>query len=279
DVIVASASGLSVIAVATLIAGLAALLGISRSLLAVYAKTAGRRRDRRARLARLGTGAHLSFFEAILGEPPAMRRSLTSGHTECIFVDREYYVQTISDGDGTVLAFSVTTRNRRFRPTYEVPFRPGYVERRRLKRRFNYTYVPSVSVALGRSTFASLDPTDPDRFAGPHYKVSVGAHNWTYSEFHPLGNPGYYQTVVLTASDVAAQAPYGNAWNVQEELGGSEWPDPTRSEDQPRWGDLSAAHQFRQETVITTYTVVRDLSLEDYPASFGPQLHIVRTLP
>jgi hypothetical protein len=79
------------------------------------------------RLARLGTGAHLSFFAAVLGEPPAMRISTVSNnYVEWIgpddpgfdpssqesqtrlasrrfevstFIDRDYYVQTVSDED------------------------------------------------------------------------------------------------------------------------------------------------------------------------------------
>lgn len=173
-------SGVSLLAVATLVAGLWALIAITQILAAIYRRTVGRRRDRRARLARLGTGAQLSFFEAVLGEPPAMRRTIRqeverpvsegdprinprlvlpggSRHAvseirnmvESIFIDRDYYVQTISDSDGTVLAFSVTTRSSRFHPRYELPPRPSFFERRRLRRRFQYEWVPLVRVVLG----------------------------------------------------------------------------------------------------------------------------------
>jgi hypothetical protein len=306
-------SGLSIGSAATLVAGLWALLAITQILASVYRRTVGRRRDRRARLARLGTGAQLSFFEAVLGEPPAMRRSFqqpdeaivtqddprfdprlvqpgeswhavpeTRSLIESIFIDRDYYVQTISDLDQTVLAFSVTSRSSRFRPRYDLPARPSLFERRRLRKKFNYRYVPLVSVVLGHSTFASLDPRDPAQFAGPHYKVSSGAHNWTYSEFHYLGNPGSYQSVVLTASDVAVHAAHGDAWKVQQELDGrQEWPDPvpTQYADQPAWGALSEAQRFRRETVITTYTVAHNLPLGDPAFTFGPQVNMVRTLP
>lgn len=137
-------------------------------------------------------------------------------------------------------------------------------------------------LCLGRSTFASLDPKDPKDFAGPHYKVSVGAHNWTYSEPHYLGNPGGYQSVIFTASDVAGHAPFGNPWRVQEELrGSSEWPDPDPVVygKQPSWDALPEAQRFRRGTVITTYTVARDLSFGGFPSTFGPQLNMVRTLP
>src|SRR4051794_39818828 len=81
-----------------------ALAGLIRS---IYRKTLGRRRDRYSRLRRLGTNAQLSFFEAVLGEPPAMRRTV-EGHVtrydnigdpyrepkkyiECVWIDRDYF--------------------------------------------------------------------------------------------------------------------------------------------------------------------------------------------
>lgn len=60
----------------SLLGGLAAVFVIGRVGRELYVRTIGRRRDRRARLARLGTGAHLSFFVSVLGEPPAMRRTI-----------------------------------------------------------------------------------------------------------------------------------------------------------------------------------------------------------
>lgn len=118
------------------LAALYALLGAVRNHLR---ETIGRRADRYARLARLGTGAQLSFFASVLGEPPAMQRTIVKAdyvelvHSsdpdfdphadaretqerfversfiESTFIDRDYYVQAISDDDETVLAFSVTT--------------------------------------------------------------------------------------------------------------------------------------------------------------------------
>ncbi|MEO6857670.1 MAG: ETEC_3214 domain-containing protein [Solirubrobacteraceae bacterium] len=310
-------SGFSLIAIATVVAGLGALFVIGQSLLVLYRRTIGRSRDRRTRLARLGAGAHISFFEAVLGEPPAMSRSIRKDdskrlvtqddpdfnpslaelgeffytvaepriYTECTFVDRAYYVQAIcSDDDGTVLAFSVTTRSGRFHPTYELPFRPGYFERLRLRRKFGFTYTPLLRVKLGESTFASLDPAHLEEFAPPNFRVSVGARNWTYSELRYLGNPGYYQWIVLTASDVAGYAAHGDLFKVQQEIDNrSEWPYPDENDggtDSPSWDSLRVTQQFRGETVVTTYTVVGvQLDPDNYPSTFGPHIDVVRTLP
>jgi len=310
----ATSAGTSILAGTEYLGGAAALLVVGASVRSGYRKTLGRRRERYRRLARLGTGAHLSFFVSVLGEPPAIRHTIrkadsrtyvasddprfdpalagpdASGHeivetrvyTESVFIDRDYYVQAISDDDDTVLAFSVTTRTRRFHPVYRMPVPPSWIERKRLKREFGYRYVPLLRVTLGRSRFADGDSKDPDRFAGPHLRLQLGAHNWTYSEYRSFGNPGYYQTFVLTASDVAARLAVGQFHDVQREIGGNEWPDPdpTKYAGQPTWEEMPATQEFRRSTVITTYTVIgMQMWEQNYPATFGPQLSVVRTLP
>lgn len=291
----------------------AGLLAIAAAVRGWYRRTLGRRRDRYDRLARLGTGAQLSFFEAVLGEPPAIRTTITKDDyrevvsvgdprfdpalatpddpshqveirkefTECFFIDRDYYVQTISDDDETVLAFSVTSRRRRFRPVFEVPSRVGRLDRLRWRRESGEKYEPLLRVQLRRTRFADLDATDPDHYAPPHFKVVAGARPFWYSEFHSFGNPGDYQTYVVTASYAAGRAPVGQAWSVQEEIGERrEWPDPNEDEIEPDWEDMPVTQRFRRESVITTYTVIGPRLWEvNYPSTFGPHGDEVRTLP
>jgi hypothetical protein len=277
-----------------------------------YRETIGRRSDRYRRLARLGTEAQLSFFVSVLGEPPAMRhtvvkddyveliapgdpdfdpdseetelqeRLLTKVFTESTFIDRDYYVQALCDQDETVLAFSVTTRSKRFRPVFQVLRPPGPIERLRWRRATGNRYRPLVDIRLGRTTFADLDSADPDTFAPPHFKVAVGAHNHFYSEFAYFGNPGHYQSFAWTASDAARQGRHGDLMKMRQEIDGEEWPDPDATPgEEPEWDDMKAAQRFRQETVITTYTVIAgSLWLRNYPLSrFGPNENYVRTLP
>jgi hypothetical protein len=113
-----------------ILGGVVAAIALSAAARDIYLRTLGRRRDRYRRLRRLGTEAQPDFFAAVLGEPPAVRRTITktdfleylgSGDpgydpdspevqtrevsrdlTECFFIDRDYYVQTISDADETV---------------------------------------------------------------------------------------------------------------------------------------------------------------------------------
>lgn len=103
----------------------------------LYKRTLGRRRDRYARLRRLGTNAQISFFSSALADPPAMRRKQEStvrrpgddGNTcfepktwlECVWIDRDFFVHGIAHEDETIHACSVTTRSRRFRAPFRQP--------------------------------------------------------------------------------------------------------------------------------------------------------------
>jgi hypothetical protein len=304
--------GSTIVEIATLVAGAGALLVIGNAMGKRWRETVGRRRDRYRRLARLGTGAHLSFFVSVLGEPPAMRstvvkddyqefispgdpdydptqtdgaarrRSVTRSFSVSTFIDRDYYVQTITDDDETVLAYSVTTRSKRFAPVFQVSPTPSLIERWRWRRRDGEACKPLVRVTLGRTVFADLDSTDPDQFAGPHFRIQMGAHNHAYSEFRYFGNPGLYQSFVWTASDAARQGKFGRGLAVRQEIDSDEWPDPRTPAPQPSWQHMPETQRFRQESQITTYTVVsqRLWVEENYPLErFGPHENDVRTVP
>jgi hypothetical protein len=64
--------------IAGIVGGVLAAIALAGFVRSWWRRTLGRRSDRYARLARLGTGAQLSLFTAVLGEPPAIRRKLTA---------------------------------------------------------------------------------------------------------------------------------------------------------------------------------------------------------
>lgn len=280
-----------------------ALAGATRSL---YLRTIGRRRDRYARLTRLGVGAQLLFFSSVLGEPAAMRYRLQKDDYRIalrlgdpgfdperaqwkpvprdfiisVFIDRDYYVQAVCDCDETVLAYSVTSRSPRFRPRFQPVWSPGVIGRWRRRIRHMTRYPRPLSVKLGRTCFADLDPAEGDNFRPPHFMLRLGAHNFDYSEFNYFGNPGKYQFFVWTASDASLHSVPKGLGPAQAELGGArEWPDPDGAPE-PDWEQMPAVAKLRREAVITTYTVISaSLSLENYPlARFGPNHNDVRTL-
>jgi hypothetical protein len=171
----------------------APLVGLFFAIRSRYRQTLGRRRERYQRLARLGVGAQLSFFISVLKDPPAMRRTLDGevtefaepGHpmydpakvtpgdidnahevklpknyTECFFIDRDYYVQTISDDDETILAFSVTTRNQRFTPTFTRVPEPSWVIQLKERVQIWITLIKLRREGLRRQT-APVKPQNP----------------------------------------------------------------------------------------------------------------------
>ena len=279
---------------------LAAVIALLAGARAWYRRTLCRRSDKYERIARLGTNAHLTFFTSVLGEPPAMHRSLTSmvsvlpedsdelvledrAFLESVYIDRDFYVHTFSDHDGAVVALSVTTRSPRFRPTLASPGF-DYIERGRVAQLLRRPELrPIFKIKLGKSRFEALD--QPDKAAG-----WVGAHNLHYYEAYYLGNPGNYQTYVFSINDAGAfawdtpmigtimseDAPWDFAWGF----------DPGND---PPFEKVPGWREFRRKTRMNTYTVIGPtMSIEDYPprtdlreypASFGPNSNQVRTLP
>jgi hypothetical protein len=271
-----------------------------------YRRTLGRRRDSYARLKRLGTHAQLSFFTSVLGEPPALRRSLLSDvaiydddgtprretrqFIEAVYIDRDFYVQVYGDHDETVQAYSVTTRSKRFKPRFRSP--GGWsAERRWLRRwpRFRYRFVPHPTVKLGKTRFIELGER-PDCAA-----AWLGAHNAHYFEAYYYGNPGYYQHFVYSINDAGArawEAPWSDAtrdlkWgfaDLRREPGETTEQFMARAfalgvEERLRAGDdqdgqvtepPDELQEFRRRSRMNTYTVVGlGLALDDYPGAEG----------
>lgn len=282
-------------AAATLVGALAAALALMAYGRSLFVRTVGRRRDAARRLERLGTGAQLQFFESVLGEPPAMRRSfereqpdwhqvdddqtdpplVTRHFVECFFIDPLYYVQTVSDADDTVRGFSISTRSRRFHPLISLPRRPS--GRERLANALTFGHRPSPALALvelGRTKFRQALRED---WGFPEIRSWLGARAWSYSEIYYFGNPGHYQSFAFTMSS-ASPLRGGEPGRIQTVEAGE---DPWLEHDAPEnW--LEAAPDWIGELhatgVITTLTVVAEFPLEDWP-TFGPHGDEVRTLP
>jgi len=274
-----------------LLAVLIAINTLGPTLRSSYRRTLGRRKDLYSRIGRLGTGAQLAFFEAVLGEPAATRRTVTGkgyvdvpqegvaeverDYCESFFITQDYFVQTISDDDGSVLAFSVTTRAKRFNPVF-TGFPSASVSQPLWRRLiFRPRHEGLFRVRLGRTRFGEFDHPEFIR----HW---VGARVAAYSEGHWWGNAGLYQYYVFTASPVGFPLPSGRLLEVAESLGHrdypyADYPDPSKS---PLLDDTSWLAEFRNDSAITTYTVIgRYLSPDHFPqTSYGPHIDDVRTL-
>lgn len=312
---------------------LLALLGVIAVLRGWYRRTVGRRQENYRRLARLGTNAQLSFFSAVLGDPPAFRRTLIGSITtlpeeagtrtanaaymarialfyrqfaemgvgadeegsdaeqselsqeeqlqlvrtpveliEAIWVDRDYYVQTLADGDETVLAFSVTTRSARFLPIFTWPPERSLLSRIPAVRNrdVNAGEFRLFRAQLGRTRFASLG--EPQGLS-----ASVGARRYHYVEAFWFGNPGAYQYFIFSSNEAGA-----GGWPDMRRL----FPEGGGILRQGLWGEeeqgaaASSLEAVREEAVVNTYTVIGPrFQLEDYPLSFGVDADEVRVLP
>jgi hypothetical protein len=305
--------------IATLLTALFAAVGLVGLVRSRLRNTLWRRRESCARLKRLAANAQLTYFTSVLGDPPATRRSVEVGisefdedgrrsrrphvFTEAVYIDRDFYVHTLADADETVQAFSVTSRNKRFKPEFCPPGGSGYERRWPLRRwdRFRWGYRANQAIKLGKTRFIELG--HPDRAAS-----WVGAHNAHYFEAHYLGNPGHYQTFVYSINDAGAwiwTAPFDAmapplAWGTPkaqlaselaliEALGEAESlvpkaaPEITEhegsiefdgfdieelAEPSPLPEDLQA---FRRRARVNTYTVIGpDFFLDDYPGIHDP---------
>lgn len=287
--------------VATVVAAVIAVAGFIGPVRAHYNRTLGRRSVLYRRFGRLGVGAHQAFFETVIGETPAIRRSITRelpdysertddesepplverAFTESLWVDPLFYAQTVADKDDTVLGFSITTRKRRFAPRFAVP-RP--VPRRawllwRLTR--GRRQVSALArVRLGRTKFSEVVLTD---WGLPSVRCVIGARTYAYSEAWYFGNPGHYSNYVCTASMASQVGGY------PKKLEHIDWPEirddpdegyaPTGEDEDPVLAPWIVA--VRRSAVVTTWSVIQfPLSPENWPPeNFGPHGDEVRTLP
>jgi hypothetical protein len=243
-----------------LIGALAAALVVAGVGWNLFRRTIGRRRENYRRLARLGTNAQLSFFESVLGQPPAIRRSV-SQYVECVFVDRDYFVKVIVDNDESVRLFSVTTRASKFRPTFRsAP--PGMAQ-------------PRLDVQLGVTRFADLG-------SPAAITANLGARRFAYNESYTFGNPGRYQEFIVGWNDAGVATVDRESFvRLFGDDGAGElqlW-DYFDDEDT---GTLTAeVAAFRSTSAPNTFTVIAPTGIGDLDAvaHSGPDQDHVRTLP
>jgi hypothetical protein len=290
---------------AAVVAAVLALVGVLGPARAWFNRTVGRRFDLYRRFERLGVGAHHSFFETVIGEGPAIRRSVAvelpdwardeeplegdeyvppplvqHEFVEALWVDPLFYAQTLSDEDGTVVGFSVTTRVRRFAPRFAaprpVPTRVWLIERLTAGRR----QVRALAhVRLGRTRFSDVLRTD---WGPPKVRSLVGARYFAYSEAWSFGNPGHYSDYVCSTNMAS------RVGDIPTHLESLDWPEnredpeegyaPSGPDEDPRLAPW--IEDTRRAAVVTTWSVIKfPLSPETWPVSFGPHGDEVRTLP
>ncbi|MFA6446407.1 MAG: ETEC_3214 domain-containing protein [Candidatus Paceibacterota bacterium] len=189
----------------------------------------------------LDTGGHISYFTALLGTPVSI--TPVNDKLEYIFVNKYCYVQALTDQNGTVSLFSITTREKNFNPT--------------LKDRFD-----NFSLKLGRNTFAQLGHTPKRAVVGSDH----GAVTF-YSEAYYLGYDGGYRTYFFSFNPNGYGKIGAHPHDFNPALHIS--PSPTMQD-------------FRENTTINTYTISTYYGPDGHKevndsAFFGPRDQQIRT--
>ena len=189
-------------------------------------------------LSQLDTGAHISYFMTVLGNPVSI--SSSSMGQEYIFVNKYFYVQAVTNVDGSVSLFSVTTRRKDFNPV--------------LKSQFG-----SVLVILGKTTFAMVRNPKRRMTSGDHGAITY------YCESFYFGYDGGYRVYFFSINPNG----FGRLRLV-----------PASFQDSRVEEDTKEVEQFRAESIINTYTISTlsgpngDRDLPD--TVFGPKHYQVR---
>ncbi len=167
-----------VVLLAGAITGAAGVLALIRQW---YRATVGRRRVLARKLERLAPTMHLPYFIQVLGEPQ-QRQPSEQGPQVVHWATEDAYMKALADASGLVIRWSVTTRSRRFSPTF-------------YRGRTITTSGETLEVTLGRTRFSELSGR-PLWIRG-----DLGARRFHYDEGYYFGNPGNYQPFVYSLND------------------------------------------------------------------------------
>jgi hypothetical protein len=248
---------MSVVDSAQIVAGIVAGAAIFSWLRQRYRRTLGSRRALARQLGNLGCGVRDEYVRQLLGAPTFVRTH--GANLEHVYVTKHALIQTISTPDSSVIRWTVTTTDKRFRPVFRLPPMDSSGER--------------WAVHLG-GTFAGL-PGQPETVVW-----DVGARRFSYAEQYWFGNPGGYQGYVAAHNDAGT----GGAGVFHLHAIGvlsARIPDGTNEE--YSLDELLARREFRafrRDTTINTFGVSGPLGRndEDGPQWTGPDLDHVRVL-
>lgn len=205
-------------------------------------------------------------------DPPLVTRT----YLECFWIDRDYCVQTVSDHDDAVVGYSITTRNRRFRPVIHFPLPPTgrqqLIQVLTLGRRRSYELA---RVKLGHTTFAD---SFRNEWGFPEIRSFLGARAWSYTELRYCGNPGHYQTVGLTMSSAAPTIGSDPARIETVDAGDDPWHDSDEAPDAWIDGAPDWIRAMHTRGIVTTVTIMLSFPAKDW-RTFGPHGDEIRTIP
>ncbi|MCK4553380.1 hypothetical protein KAU19_00250 [Candidatus Parcubacteria bacterium] len=220
-----------------------------------YEKSIGYKGKLLENLSQLSADVHIGYFTEILGNPVFVNnyderihanQELTKTNlTEYVFVNKYYFVQALTDNQGKVIVYTVTTRVANFNPKFK-------------------------GIELGKTKFKDLgQAVDGDIVS------YLGAHNFYYHETYWGANPGNYQTSIYALNE----AGYAG---LEEELESYTMIPPSKKLGEEILSSDPEIEKFRNNAIINTYGVSAPLvffreNLNDF--RFGPDYNQIRILP
>jgi hypothetical protein len=226
----------------TVLGGLGGLILVINFLRSLLFKEAASKKQ----IEKLVPATNINFFNEILGSPTFVnKRNKTKQY---VFIKDLFYVDAITDFENKVLAYSVTTRDKNFNPSFTLG--PYSTDKKQ------------VVIKLGKSTFSEVDDLwkhDAKITSG------LGNRRMCYREEHYFGNPGLYQTYIFGMND-AGYIDSGDPSILNMGI--------TKTSD-PR------VEEFRKTAVINTYTIIAPFVNPDeleITTWLGPDLDQVRII-
>lgn len=162
----------------------------------------------------LAPGLQIDYYTQILGVPAIIKRNNDKTQKEYIYVNKYFYVQAITRDDGYVLSYAITTRDRKFKPTFKAHGYTDSFNREKFEmlsnketdtandtRNFKNSIIKGKGITLNKTTFAEVVTQNNLLDSKVMCKAYIGAHRFNYSEEIYLANPGNYQTMIVGIND------------------------------------------------------------------------------
>jgi len=205
----------------------------------------------------LRPGANISVYLGKFGDPMIINHDEVKKRKEYVFINTYFYLVLITDMNDEVRCFTVTIKNKAFKPIFKSP---GYPKNR-----------PSYKIKLGASTFSEI-PHQPDQIRS-HQMAHYG-HSY-YETFY-FGRPGYYLHFAFGINDAGYHPKDYTSWytvfHASYDIG---WHHILK--DNPVTGPitnetLKKLQAFRSTAAFNTYAVSNDnISIRDI---FGKNLGV-----
>jgi len=224
-----------------------------------YEKSIGYKGKLLENISQLSADVHIGYFTEILGNPVFVnnyderihidQESIKTNLTEYIFVNKYYFVQALTDSQGKVVVYTVTTRKADFNPKFK-------------------------EIELGKTKFKDLGQAVDGNIIS-----YLGAHNFYYHETYWGANPGNYQTSIYALNG----AGYAG---LEEELESYTVLPPFKKSGEKILLTDPEIKKFRNNATINTYGVSAPQvffrenfreNLNDF--RFGPDYNQIRILP